>query len=142
MRRLDDVCRDDVVPRVREQQVIAPVVEPQPHVRLPKHVLVDVREPLRRSDDAGRELDDVEGEIGMQAHRAARRAAAEADDERTPRRRVKQQRQMTDLPVQEHDVAPVAGLVQAVEIQQPAAELAHVHADRRLHAFVAHEDVS
>ena len=47
-------------------------------------------------------------------------------------------RQVADDAVQPHHVRRVVGLMQAVEIKR-AAELAGVHADRRLHAFLAPE---
>ena len=138
MARLDDVRGDDVEPLARQQQEVAAVVHADADVRLIEHVVVDVREERR----APRTLSDS-STICTRVPRCwltapARRAAAEADDQRIVGRGVQHHRQVADDAVQPHHVRRVVRLVQPVEIER-AAELAGVHADRGLHALLAPE---
>ena len=124
----------------RERQEVAAVVDPDADVGPREQVVVDVLEELGALAHGVRELDDQHVGVVL-ADRTGRRAAAQTDDQR---------------PLAAWGAAPSAGgrsagagctisgrirgLVQPVEIHQPAAKGVGVDADRGLHAFLAPED--
>ena len=138
--RLDEVGGDDVeaVASVSDRK-LRPSSTRRRDVGPREQVVVDVLEERGALAHAVGELDDEHVGVVL-ADRAGRGAAAQADDQRALRVRVQHHRQVADQAVQPHHLRRVGGLVQPVEVHQPAAEGVGVDADRGLHAFLPPED--
>ena len=94
---VEGIDRQHVVGLGCDQEVVAPIVDDDPHAWVGEDVVIHLGKEARRADHARNELHDVEPpQCRVATQRPSRPARAEADHQNPPRCRVQQHRQMSE----------------------------------------------